>query len=80
MFKNCKIEYLDLSNFNTSKVYNMEKIFFRCNKLKETKGLNNFNTKYAITMEIMLSRCESIEYLDLSNFDTSNNYLMNENV
>jgi len=44
MFKNCKIEYLDLSNFNTSKVYNMEKIFFRCNKLKETKGLNNFKT------------------------------------
>jgi len=58
MFKNCKIEYLDLSNFNTSKVYNMEKIFFRGNKLKETKGLNNFNAKYVIIMESMLSRCE----------------------
>ena len=46
MFAQCyELEYLDLSNFDTSNVTNMNGMFFKCNKLKEIKGLNKFNTK-----------------------------------
>ena len=51
MFKNCNaLEYLDLSNFNTSNVNDMSCMFSNCNKLKEIKGLNNFNTNKITNM------------------------------
>ena len=35
MFNECyELESLDLSNFNTSKVKNMKRMFYNCNKLK----------------------------------------------
>ena len=46
MFGICyELEYLDLSNFDTSNVTTMRNMFVKCNKLKEIKGLNKFNTK-----------------------------------
>lgn len=30
MFKWCKAQYIDLSSFNTSKVTNMENMFYEC--------------------------------------------------
>ena len=43
-FEECKeIISLDLTNFNTSKVTDMEGMFNECNKLKEIKGINKFN-------------------------------------
>ena len=73
MFLECsELEYLDLSNFNTSNVKNMSKMFKGCSKLKEIKGLNNFNTSIVIDMSYMFSECKELEYLDISNFDTSN--------
>ena len=48
MFGDCyELEYLDLSNFDTSKVTNMEGMFYKCYKLKEIKGINNFNAQNA---------------------------------
>ncbi len=45
MFDSCKsLEYLDLSNFDTSNAEYMQGMFVRCSKLKEIKGINNFNT------------------------------------
>ena len=39
MFQNCnELEYLDLSNFNTSKVNNIKIMFSECKKLKEITG------------------------------------------
>ena len=72
MFSECnELEYLDLSTFNTSKITNMEGLFNNCNKLKKIKGLNNFNTSNVINMVKMFQSCTELEYLDLSNFDTS---------
>ena len=45
MFEHClQLKFLDLSNFNTSKVEKMERMFNGCRKLEELKGINNFNT------------------------------------
>ena len=39
MFQGCKLlKILDISNFNTSKVYNMECMFNESTNLKEIKG------------------------------------------
>ena len=73
MFGDCKdLEYLDLSNFNTSNVTNMQFMFDGCNKLKQIKGINNFNTINVTKMTGMFQECNELEYLDLSNFNTSN--------
>ena len=72
MFQLCnELESLDLSNFDTSNVENMQLMFSQCSKLKEIKGINKFITSKVINMCAMFSLCCEIEYLDLSNFDTS---------
>jgi len=73
MFKECKeLEYLDLSNFITSNVTDMEIMFYGCHKLKEIKGINNFNTSKVTNMNLMFSECYELEFIDLSNFNTIN--------
>ena len=74
MFSFCediKYLYLDISNFDTSKVSSMSSMFFGCKKLREIKGINNFNTSKVTDMDSMFYSCEELQYLDLSNFDTS---------
>ena len=72
MFQKCnELEYLDLSNFDTSSVTDMGFMFNKCHKLKEIKGINNFNTFNVTNMKAMFNECNELEYLDLSNFDTS---------
>ena len=45
IFGGCReLEYLDLSNFNTSNVTDMTGMFIECYKLKKIEGINNFNT------------------------------------
>ena len=73
MFQDCnELEYLDLSNFNTSYANNMKQMLSGCKKLKEIKGINNFDTSQVIDMNSMFQDCNELEYLDLSNFNTSN--------
>ena len=73
MFESCSnLESLDLSNFDTSNVTNMEDMFYKCNILKQIKGINNFKTFNVTTMKGMFQECKELEYLDLSNFDLSN--------
>ena len=73
MFQSCyQLEYIDLSNFDTSSVENMEYIFDDCHKLKGIKGLTKLNTSNVTTMEGMFQLCIGLKYVDLSNFDTSN--------
>ena len=72
MFQQCnELEYLDLSNFDTSNVTKMNHMFNKCHKLKEIKGINKFNTNKVTDMKMMFNECKELENLDLSNFDTS---------
>ena len=72
MFQECEeLELLDLSNFDTSNVFDMSYMFNNCYKLKEIKGINKFNTINVNNMKAMFNSCYELEYLDLSNFDTS---------
>jgi len=73
MFQECnELEYLDLTNFDTSKASDMGFIFNKCHKLKEIKGIDKFNTNQVTNVSTMFKGCNELEYLDLSNFDTSN--------
>ena len=71
-FKIVKIEYLDLSNFETSNVTDMGWMFNKCHKLKQIKGINNFNTNKVTNLRAMFQLCKELAYLDLSNFNTYN--------
>ena len=53
----------------------MQEMFTGCKKLKKIKGLNYFITTEAENMYSMFESCSELEYLDLSNFDTS--YVIN---
>ena len=72
MFQACnELEYLDLSNFNSSRVTDMGFMFANCHKLKEIKGINKFNTNNVTNMSGMFQKCYELISLDLSNFNTS---------
>lgn len=61
---------LDLSNFNTSNVTDMNNMFFNCSSLTEL-DLSGFNTSNVTSMYGIFFNCSSLTSLDLSNFDTS---------
>lgn len=73
MFDNCYATplELDLSNFDTSNVTNMEYMFNQCSQFN-ILGLSNFNTSNVTNMRYMFCDCTSITELDLSNFNISN--------
>ena len=71
-FQGCReLEYLDLTNFDTSKVIDMSCLFSQCFALKEIKGINNFNTANVTNMIAMFQGCNELVNLDLSNFNTA---------
>ena len=71
-FSECSnITSLDLTNFDSSNVTDMYRMFNRCTKLKEIKGLNNLNTNKVTNMSALFQYCQEIENLNLSNFNTS---------
>ena len=70
MFQDCRnIEYLDLSNFDTSLTTNMAYLFDNCYKLISI-NLGSFNTTSVKSFMNMFSFCAALESLDLSNFVT----------
>ena len=75
---NTNIISIDLSNFNSSNITNINKMFLSCGKLKEIKGLNKFNTSNVKNKELMFQYCYELEFLDLYNFNTSNATNMNQ--
>ena len=65
MFQLCiELESLDLSDFDTSNITNMNMMFASCKKLKSIKGINKFNTKKVEIMNAMFQLCYKLEYLD----------------
>ena len=64
------LKILDLSNFNTSSVKDMEAMFYECYSLVSL-NLNNFDTSKVEDMGKMFYGLKSLKILDLSNFNTS---------
>jgi surface protein len=72
MFSSCsKLTSLDLSNFETSKVTDMQYMFSYCNNLTSL-DLTGWDTSNVTSMNYMFSSCSKLTSLDVSNFDTSN--------
>ena len=68
MFKRClSLISLDLSNFITSKVTDMEGIFSECATLTEL-NIDNFSVEKVVTMAYMFSGCKLLNSLKLPNF------------
>ena len=61
---------LDLSNFDTSQVTNMNNMFSGMSNLT-TLDLSNFDTSKVTNMERMFNNMTNLTTLNLSNFDTS---------
>lgn len=71
MFKDLtKLETIDLSAMDTSKVIHMYGMFQNCSSLTEL-NLEKFDTSSALSMDKMFYGCSSLKSLDLSKFDTS---------
>ena len=66
-----KLESLDLSGWDTSKVKNMNHMFYDCMHLKSL-DLSGWNTSSANDMSGMFSLCTDLESLNLSGWDMSN--------
>jgi surface protein len=67
---NIYIESIDLSQFDTSLVSNMNSLFYGCTTLKSI-DFSNINTSLVRSMQGMFSNCIHLKSIDLSNFDTS---------
>ena len=65
MFGYCKnLKYLDLSNFDTSNVIDMNLMFSECNKLKEIKGIDKLNLNKTFDMNKIFQSKEKFGYLN----------------
>ncbi len=62
---------IDLSNFDTSKVINMDSMFAYMSKLT-TLNLSNFDTSKVTNMNNMFYHMTALTTLNISSFDTSN--------
>jgi surface protein len=72
LFQNCpSINEIDLSNFNSSTVDDMQNMFNGCINLTSIKFFN-FDTNKVTNMQQMFINCEKLISLDLSNFNLSN--------
>ncbi len=77
MFYNCyKLNSLDLTQFNTGNVENMNEMFYNCQNLKSL-DLSAFNTAKVKNMYRMFYYC-IVKTIDLSSFNTANVENMNE--
>lgn len=70
-FSGCSnLASINLSNFDTSNVINMESIFSSCFNLTSI-DVSNLDTSNVTDMSSMFSHCSNLTSLDLSNFDIS---------
>lgn len=71
MFDGCSnLTSIDLSNLDTSQVYNMNGIFYNCSSLGSI-DLSKFDTSKVTDMRNIFYGCSSLGIIDLSNFNTS---------
>ena len=65
-----KLESLDLSTFDTSKVTDMQNMFYECKNILNL-DLTSFNTLNSVDMGYMFYGCAKLTNIDLSTFDFS---------
>ena len=71
MFRGCtNIIEIDLSNFISSNIENIDYMFYGCTSLKNII-FGKFETSKLNIMEYVFQQCSSLETLNLSSFDTS---------
>ena len=79
LFCNCNsLKSVDVSNFNTSQVENMEYVFDDCHNMTSIGDISNWDTGNVITISRMFSNAQKLTSLDLSKWDTSLIYNMYE--
>ena len=72
MLQECKsLKKINLSSLNTSKVTDMNRMFFGCNNLEEI-NLSSFDTRNVTNMNEMFCLFFKLKELDLSSFGTKN--------
>ena len=69
------ITKIDFLNFGTTKIKDMNFMFYNCESLKSI-NFNNLDTSSITAMDSMFYGCVSLESLDLRNFDTSSVIIM----
>jgi len=72
LFSQCNLfTYINLYNFDASKVTNMESMFWGCESLTDI-NVSKLNTENVNNFSHMFFRCKSLKNLDLSSFNTKN--------
>ena len=74
MFEDCSelSEQSDFSNWDTTFVTSMERLFHCC-EFEKLPDISNWNTSSVLLLDFLFSGCSSLKYLpDISNWNTSN--------
>ena len=66
---------MDISNFDTRNVENMESLFDECRSLTSL-DLSKFNTNNVVNMNYIFANCYNLAYLDISNFNSTKASIM----
>ena len=66
-----KLEYINVSNWNVSNVYDMGYMFYGCESLNSV-DVSIWNVSNVRNMSCMFFKCSSLESIDVSNWDVSN--------
>lgn len=64
-------EYIDISDWNVSRVKNMSFMFHHCTNLKSVGDISNWDVSRVENMFSMFEACENLKSIDISNWDTS---------
>ena len=72
MFQSCPIKHLDCTNFDTSKVTTVSKMFYQNNQ-SAIGGLTDLNTSNVENFSSILNACQSMYGIDISNWNLSGN-------
>ena len=76
LFSDCKLlTKIDLSNFISQYITNLNAMFYGCVNLKDI-NLSNFNTQNVTDMGYMFNGCKSLTNIDLSHFNTQNSIFL----
>lgn len=70
MFENTPISFLNMTEFDTSTVNDMARMFNSCEKLAEL-NISTFDTSRVRSMSAMFCNCKSLATLSVTNFNTN---------